>query len=242
MEEALTTPERTALWAAFEHSVRTHIDPFIGDLAIVRQVDPLRELSLTYKGVGVHITLTQYAIDEPLRVTLKTTTPWGNNESRTYDCVHTPEERNENRTFNTTLYDFKQIPVLMAFAHLVHEGYDWFCHGFLREHWHYIRCIIFRGPTGRNTTLHCCIRLSASDPSALLHVCYFERVRFAITRAPTELTPPLPMATARDFVEFMTAELRAFWPSWQWFDLRGFGVSLSQLRRNHVFLDDLPEL
>jgi hypothetical protein len=241
MAEELATPERTALWAAFQHSVQTHIDPFIGDLAVVRQTEPLRELSLAYKGVEVHITLTQQA-NEPLLVQIKTTTPWGNNESRTYDCVHAPEERNENSTFNSTLYDFKQVPVLMAFADLVNEGQDWFCHGFLREHWHYIRFVVFRGPTGRNTTLHSCIRLSFHDPSALLHVCYFERVRLGITRAPTELTPPLPLANAREFVDFMKGELDAFWPSWQWFDLRGFGVSLSELRRNNVFLDELPEL
>ena len=50
------------------------------------------------------------------------------------------------------------------------------------------------------------------------------------------------MANAREFVDFMRGELAAFWPSWQWFDLRGFGVSLCELRRNTVSLDDLPEL
>jgi hypothetical protein len=50
------------------------------------------------------------------------------------------------------------------------------------------------------------------------------------------------LANAREFVDFMKGELDAFWPSWQWFDLRGFGVSLSELRRNNVFLDELPEL
>jgi hypothetical protein len=232
---------RTALWAAFQHSLQTHIDPFIGDLAVVRHTEPRYELSLAYKGVGLCMKLTQNAT-ESLQVQIKTTTPWGNDESRTYDCEHTPEEINENNTFNTSLFDLKQIPMLMAFAHLVNEGYDWFCNGYFREHWHYVRFIVFKGPTGRNTTLHCCIKFSTHDPSALLHVCYFERVRFGITLEPTQLTPQLPMANARGFVDFLRGELETFWPSWQWFDLRGFGVSVSELKRNRVFLDDLPEL
>ena len=233
--------ERTALWAAFQHSIKTHLDPFIGDLAVVRQTEPLHELSLAYEGVALHILLTQNAT-ESLQVQIKMVTPWGHNEHRSYQCVHTPSETNDNSAFNTSLHDLKQIPLLMAFAQLVNEGYDWFCHGFFREHWHYIRFIIFKGPTGRSTTLHCCIKLSLHDPSALLHVCYFERVRFGITREPTQLTPQLPMANARGFVDFLRGELETFWPSWQWFDLRGFGVSLSELKSNRVFLDDLPEL